>query len=137
MSKLVDELKKEHLKIAEILGEVNSLGITTPEAQKLLLSAKQGLLSHLSKEDKFLYPVLRREAESNEGLKRTLEIFAKDMEGISKVALEFFEKYAQGGSGFEFGKDFGRLFSNLSTRIMKEEKILYQKFDDITNGNNK
>lgn len=134
MSKLVDELKKEHSEIAGLLGKVNSLGITTPEAQKLLLSAKQSLLAHLSKEDKFLYPVLRKEAESNEGLKRTLDVFAQDLESISQVALDFFEKYAQGGSGFEFGKDFGRLFSNLSTRIMKEEKILYQKFDDIING---
>ncbi len=131
MSALINQLKKEHGQIAEVLGKVNSLGISNPEAQKLLLKAKSGLLAHLKTEDEKLYPVLRKEAESNPQLKRTLDHFAKDMEAISKVALDFFEKYANGGKGFEFGKDFGRLFSSLSNRISKEESIIYQKYNEI------
>jgi len=131
MSNLVEELKQEHKVITDVLSKVNSLGIASPEGQKLLLDAKNGLLAHLNKEDRQLYPVLRREAEKEIELKNILDNFAKDMEGISKMALDFFEKYKDGGSGFEFGKDFGRLFSSLSMRILKEEKILYAKYNEI------
>ncbi len=132
MSVLVNELKSEHAKIAKVLEQASSLGITSPEAQKMLLEAKAGLLAHLKKEDEKLYPVLRKAAEKNPDLKRVVDHFAKDMEAISQVALDFFDKYAEGGSGFEFGKDFGRLFSSLSNRIHREESILYQKYIEIT-----
>lgn len=131
MTTLVNELKSEHAKIATVLEKVSNLGIFTPAAQKMLLEAKDRLLSHLKKEDERLYPVLRKEAENNSELKRTIDHFAKDMEAISQAALDFFDKYAKGGSGFEFAKDFGRLFSNLANRIYREESILYQKYNEI------
>ena len=131
MSKLVDELKREHSAIVETLNKVKSLRITSEEGQNTLLAAKSGLLAHLNKEDEQLYPVLNNAAESDAVLKRTLDTFAKDMDEISKVALEFFEKYSTGGSGIEFAKDFGRLYAALSQRISKEENIIYAKYDEL------
>lgn len=131
MSKLVEELGKEHAVIAETLGKVKSLGLTSEEGQNTLLAAKNGLLEHLKKEDEQLYPVLKNAAESDADLERTLDTFAKDMNEISKAALEFFDKYSTGGSGMEFAKDLGRLFTTLSQRIRKEENILYQKYDEL------
>ncbi len=131
MSKLVDELKREHSVIVETLNKVKSLSITSEEGQNTLLAAKSGLLAHLKKEDEQLYPVLNNAAESDAVLKRTLDTFAKDMDEISKVALEFFEKYSTGGSGIEFAKDFGRLYAALSQRISKEENIIYAKYDEL------
>ena len=125
MSNLVEELKSDHAVIAETLNKVKNLGITSEEGQNILLAAKNGLLAHLRKEDEQLYPVLNNAAESNAALKQTLDMFAKDMEVISKAALDFFDKYSTGGSGVEFAKDFGRLFATLSQRISKEENILY------------
>jgi hypothetical protein len=89
------------------------------------------LLAHLKKEDVLFYPVLNKAAESDTNLKRTLEIFAKDMEGISRTALEFFGKYSDGGSGLEFGTDFGKFYGVLSQRISKEENILFEKYDEL------
>ncbi len=131
MSKLVDELKRDHSVIAETLNKVSSLGVTSKEGQNTLLAAKSSLLAHLKKEDEELYPVLNNAAESDATLKQTLDVFAKDMTGISKAALDFFEKYSTGGSGIEFAKDFGRLFGKLSQRISQEENILYKKHDEI------
>ena len=133
MSNLVDELKKEHSLLVETLNKVQKLGITSQEGQKTLFQAKQGLLAHLKKEDEQLYPILNLAADNDINLKSTLDIFAKNMEDISKTALGFFEKYATGGSGIEFAKDFGILFSALSQRIRKEENIIYKTFNELKN----
>lgn len=131
MSKLVAELKEEHALIADVLQKVSALGITTPAGQKMLLDAKSGLLAHLKKEDTKLYPKLNAAAENDEALKRTLDLFAKDMDTMSKVVLNLFDKYANGGSGVEFARDFGSLYAKLSQRISKEENIIYAKYDEL------
>lgn len=131
MAKLTDELRAQHKEIANNLNKVRELGIGSKEGQQLLLSVKGNLLAHLQKEDKELYPVLRKQAEIDSSLKKTMEIFAKDMESISKAAMDFFTKYAGGGSGIEFSKDFGRLFIILGGRISKEEDILYKAYDKL------
>jgi len=131
MSNLVSELKSEHETIVNILTEVKNLGITTKEAQELLMSAKAGLLAHLAKEDKQLYPTLQKEAENNTSLKSTLDTYADEMNGISQAALDFFDKYRSGGDGLEFAKDFGRLFATLASRIRKEESVIYTKYDEL------
>ena len=131
MSKLIEELGKEHSVIAEALNKVKSLGFTSEEGQNTLLAAKDGLLAHIKKEDEQLYPVLDNAAESDANLRRTLDTFAEDMNEISKAAYEFFDKYSTGGSGIEFAKDFGRLSATLSQRIRREERILYQTYDEL------
>lgn len=131
MSKLVDELKKEHEVIVNVLSKVNRLGISTKEGQSELINAKKGLLEHLKKEDDLLYPVLHKEAENDESLQRTLKFFATEMEKITVFVLDFFSKYEKGGSGLEFSKDYGRLFSSLQSRINKEESMLYKAYNKI------
>lgn len=131
MTKLTRNLKAQHKEIVEKLDKVRQLGIGSKEAQQLLISAKELLLNHLHKEDAELYPVLRQKAASDETLKRTMNIFAKDMESISKTAIEFFAKYSNGNSGLEFSRDFGRLFTTLGGRISKEENILYKAYENL------
>ncbi len=131
MSDLVDKLKKEHTILVKTLDSMAGLGITTKDGQAALYSAKEALLAHLSLEDKELYPVLRRAAESDDAVKRTLDVFAKDMEEISKTALSFFGKYSQGGDSLEFAKELGRLLGALKNRIGREEDVLYAQFDKL------
>lgn len=125
---LIDEFKKDHVELVSTLNKVKELGITTKEGQARLLVAKEGLLAHLKKEDAQLYPFLKKEAESDSGLKNLLDTFAKDMDNISKSALDFFAKYANGGSTVEFAKDFGTLTASLSKRIRQEENLLYPEY---------
>lgn len=125
---LIDEFKKDHVELVSTLNKVKELGITTKEGQARLLAAKEGLLAHLKKEDAQLYPFLKKEAEGDSGLKNLLDTFAKDMDNISKSALDFFAKYANGGSTVEFAKDFGTLTAALSKRIRQEENLLYPEY---------
>ncbi len=131
MSKLVQELKQDHVNLVNVLNEIKQLGISSKEAQSKLMSAKEGLLAHLKKEDEQLYPVLHKAAEQDDALKRTLSTFAKEMEEISSFALDFFQKYQSGGEGFDFAKDFGKLLAGLGSRIRREENILYSAYDRI------
>ncbi len=131
MSALIDQLKHDHQAIVETLNKVKELGIGNANALKLLRAAKASLLEHLRKEDTQLYPPLRNRANSDQDLKWTLDTFAKDMEGISKAALAFFDKYANGGSGMDFLKDFGSLVAVLGARIRREESVIYKKYDEF------
>ena len=131
MPKLIEELKKEHTVIVETLNRIKKLGISSAEGKNTLLAAKNILLAHLKKEDEQLYPFLNKVAKNNDNLARILEIFAKDIDIISKTALDFFDKYSTSYSGIEFAKSFGNLFATLSQRISKEEKIIYKKYDEL------
>lgn len=131
MSALVEKLKRDHVAISDILNQVKEMGIGSKEGLGKLLSVKTALLAHLKAEDEQLYPALKKEAEKNDGLKRTLDLFAREMETISKEALNFLDKYMGGGSGLEFARDFGRLCANLGQRIRKEESILYPEYDKL------
>ena len=132
MSKLIDELREEHTIIAATLNKIEKIGVFSKKGQDVLFSAKSTLLSHLKKEDEQLYPVLHESAKKDTVLKRTLDMFAKDMEKISKSVLEFFDKYSEGGTGMAFARDYGQFFAALSSRIRREEDILYTKYNEIT-----
>lgn len=131
MSRLIEELKGEHRAIVDLLDKVREIGIGSPAGQQKLLTAKEGLLAHLKKEDEKLYPVLEKAGKSDENLKHTMDLFAKDMATISQAAMDFFQKYSEGGSGLEFAKDYGRLFITLGGRIKKEEDILYREYEKL------
>ncbi len=131
MGDLVAELKKEHAALIAILGEVKAKGVGSKEGQQKLDLAKKGLLGHLRKEDERLYPALQKAAQGDEKIKRMLDGFAAEMAEVSKAALAFFEKYATGGDGIEFARDFGRLSGALSARIRKEETVLYAEYQRL------
>ena len=82
-------------------------------------------------EESQLYPVLFKAAKKNEDLTFTLAMLAKDMEGISKEIMTFFENCDQSRDPFELAMDFGRVASLLKTRIRREEESLYKEFDDL------
>lgn len=132
MSVLVEKLKRDHVVIGDILNQVKEMGISSKEGLGKLLSVRTTLLAHLKAEDEQLYPTLKKEAEKNDGLKRTLDLFAREMETISREALSFLDKYLSGGAGLEFARDFGRLCANLGQRIRKEESILYPEYDKLS-----
>lgn len=129
MSTLIEELRREHSEILSILSEVEGLDIHSKEGQSKIMSVKTILLEHLKKEDVKFYPVLYKVAEHNSSLKNTLDLFAMDMENVSRVALEFFDKYSRGVSGKELQEKFERLIVALRNRIKNEEDILYMEHE--------
>jgi hypothetical protein len=129
MSALIEELRREHSKILAILSEVEGLDILSKEGQAKLMSVKTILLEHLKKEDVKFYPVLYKEAEHNNNLKNILDLFVMDMENVSRVALEFFDKNSRGVLGKELQEEFESLFVTLRTRIKNEEDLLYEEYE--------
>ena len=134
MANLTDKLRREHAAITEALQTVNELGIGTKEGTAVLLGAKHLLLNHLAREDRELYPVLRRAAAARPEVHRMLEHFATEMEAVSATALAFFAKYEHGGEGLAFGSDFGQLMARLAARMSREENRLYLLFDKLERG---
>ncbi len=129
MSMLIEELKKEHAEIVATLKEVKRLGILSKEGQDKLMSLEASLVAHLEIEDDQMYPALQKEAEQNKNLKNTLDLFAMDMENVSKVVQDFFDKYSEELSGEELPKDFENLYTALSKRISNEEESLYDEYE--------
>ena len=131
MSELIEEFKRDHAEIMAILNEAKELGILSKEGQAKLIFIKEHLLAHLKKEDEKLYPALRKEAEDNERLRNTLDLFALDMETVSSVVQEFFDKYSGGEIDGNFSVNFESLSVALSTRIRNEEDALYEEYEEI------
>lgn len=132
MSKLTEELKNEHAVVAAGLEKIKKTGISSKEGKDILFSLKEALLKHLKKEDEQLYPVLKKAAQNNPGLARTLSYLSEDMAEVTTMALQFFEKYDQGQTaGMEFFSELGKLFALLGDRIRKEEAILYPEYDRL------
>ncbi|MCP5006187.1 MAG: hemerythrin domain-containing protein [Planctomycetes bacterium] len=131
MSALIEKFKREHSEILAIFNEVEGLDILSKEGKAKLLSVRTILLEHLKKEDVKFYPVLYKVAEHDKSLKNVLDLFAMDMENVSRAALEFFEKYSRGVLGKELQEEFESLFVTLSNRIWNEEDILYEEYEGI------
>lgn len=134
MSILIEELKNEHSEILTTLNEVKELGILSKEGQDKLMSLEVSLLAHLGIEDDQLYPALRKEAGHSSSIRDTLELFAMDMENVSKIVQEFFEKYSDGFSGVDLkvlSEDFENLHAALTKRIRNEEESLYEEYEAL------
>ncbi len=129
MSALIDEFKKDHSEIIDTLKEIKELGVLSEEGQAKLISVKESLLEHLKKEDELLYPVLWKEAEHNKKLKELLDVFAVDMENVSKVVMEFFDKYSETVTDRTAPGAFEDLIAAFRNRLRNEEDILYKEYE--------
>ncbi len=136
MSALIGEFKKEHSEILAILNEVEGFDILSEEGQSKLMSVKMILLEHLKKEDVKFYPVLYKVAEQNNNLKNILDLFVMDRENVSRVTLEFFDKYSRGVLGKKPQEEFKSLFVTLRNRIRSEEDLLYKEYERINESMN-
>ncbi len=131
MSALIDEFKKDHSEIIDTLKEIKELGVLSEEGQAKLISVKESLLEHLKKEDELLYPVLKKEAEHNKKLKELLDVFAADMENVSRIVMEFFDKYSEEVTDNAAPEAFEELFAAFRNRLRNEEDILYEEHEKI------
>jgi iron-sulfur cluster repair protein YtfE (RIC family) len=125
----VTQLKREHLLIHSLLEEVRKAGIATKLGQAALNKAKHALLTHLKKEDEELYPALREAAKRDSRLSELVRQYNNEMQEVSALAMRFFNTYANGGTGYHFGKDYGALMARLSQRIKNEEMELYAEYE--------
>jgi len=129
MPDIIDDLFLEHMDIVEALNEIKDLGIETAEARQKLLTLRGVLFYHLAKEDTYLYPFLLEVAENDENFKEALEFFIKDsVEKVSKIALNFFDKFLKENRWPTLKKDFKEFSDALKNRIEKEEAIIFEEY---------
>ncbi len=134
MSKFTNELVLDHKEITQMLKKLRKLGVRSPESRELLMKSKDKLLAHLAKEDTKLYPPLYEKAKTDASLAGTLDIFAKEMQGITGFVLQFYENYTKREDLLDsdkFVKDIAKFISALQTRILKEEIALYKLYDKL------
>ncbi|MDH4226566.1 MAG: hemerythrin domain-containing protein [Deltaproteobacteria bacterium] len=133
MAMLIDELKSQHKELADALESVRVIGAATRDGQMKLGAIKSKLLDHLKKEDMELYPVLKKAAENDKILAKILDTLARDMDGVSKAALAFFERYSNpaSASSTEFSADFSGFVGALKARIQREESMLYREYTKV------
>lgn len=131
MSNLIEELKNEHKSILDILDQVRALSISSRQGREKILSARDLLIAHIAKEDEQYYPRLRLAAENDKDLKITLDYFIRDMEEVSKKAMQVFDKYSRGENEAEFPAEIKFLYMVLRDRIRTEENTLFVKFSDV------
>lgn len=128
MSKLIDELLKEHQKLFSLLDEIRNIG--KEGAKERLFESKNLFLSHLDKEDKFLYS--KFDEAKNMGINADANVvkFKEEMQSISKDVISFFDTYKSGiVDNITFARDFGRIYSMLKIRMAKEETQLYPVYE--------
>ncbi len=132
---LVQQLKKEHNTIYDILSELQKIGIMTPKGMELLLKSKELLLNHLKLEDDKLYPVLKEYAKTDDSFSKVLKNFIEEMEKITEFVLNFYSKYSDKDKITEktFMKDITTFIVTLKDRVTKEEAILYRTYNKIVN----
>ena len=70
-------------------------------------------------------------AEHNNSLKNVLDLFVMNMENVSRVALEFFDKYSRDVLGKKPQEEFENLSVTLRNRIKNEEDLLYKEYERI------
>lgn len=131
MTNLTSTLRLQHLFVSNLLEAAQWIGVEQLDAQRKLRAAKIHLLAHFKLEDMLLYPILFEAAERNAELKHTLEFLAKDMAGISKEVLNFFEQCHIGGKQRQERQDIGNILFLLQTRIRREEETLFAEFDKL------
>ncbi len=133
MSEIISRFREDHARILEAFEQVEQSITDDPDSfPKSISSAKDLLLAHLAAEEKDLYPPLREEAKTNRRVDSVLELYAKDMVEIAKVAEDFFTKYQAVTGDFELVSDFGKLYGAMQVRIRHEEHDLYPEFDKLS-----
>ena len=131
MSALIEEFKKDHIEFVEALKGVEELGILAKEGQAKLMYLKLSLLEHLRKEEEEFYPVLIEAARHNMKLKEALEVFAEDLDSVSRFVFGFFDRYDKGFLGERLSRDFETLFMVIRSRMENEENILYEEYNKL------
>jgi hypothetical protein len=131
MLALIKKLKEEHSLIVSTFEEVKRLKADTKDGQNKLLEAKDILLSHIKREDAEFYPPILMAAEKNKYLKQTLNMFANDMSAISSFVFDFYEQYDMLKTDPDFSNRFEDLVTLLTTRVEREERILFPRYEDL------
>ncbi len=127
---MIKTLKKEHSVIIDNLEEIKKLGVYSKDGQDVILLIQMNILSHLEKEDKELYPVLKDAVKSERKVNNTLNLFDEiNIRAVSDTVIHFFEDYARKAKN-QLAMETEWLIETLTWRIQKEESLIFAMYED-------
>ena len=124
MADIIKQLKLEHAHIVNAFREIRDMGSLSKAALTRLLKARDLLISHIEREDKELYPALRKMAEQDPKVRATLNQRERDMVIISRVVSQFFNTCKKDGYSLALEGSVPLLCTTVLNRIEKEERLL-------------
>ncbi len=127
---LIKALKIEHSAIIDNLEETKRLGVYSKEGQDVLFSIQMNILSHLEKEDKELYPVLKDAVKSERKVNGTSNLFDENISAVSNTVIHFFENYATKALN-QLAMETEWLIEALTWRIQREESLIFAMYEDV------
>jgi hypothetical protein len=136
MSDYIQIWHKEHAKILEALTQVFELDVSSRAGQMKLQELKRVLESHLTNEDLHLYPMLKKTAETDIGLRRELFLFAADMDQITGEIKAFFRKEEKDPMAQDITAEFYKVAGAIRSRISREENILMKTLERLADPQN-
>jgi hemerythrin-like domain-containing protein len=132
---LILQLREEHRQILRLFVLIKTnLESEKSDVRELgdqLMELKELLISHLALEDKLLYPKLVK-SKSPE-IKKTGQMFSKEMAEIAKKTMIFFRKYEKIQfdkliTNKTFSKEIEKVAEKIKRRVSIEESILYNAY---------
>ena len=121
----------EHAAVLATLAEIPRIGITTQAGQAKLRELEVSLKAHIKSENENLYPVLKKAAQNNPVLRQKMDLFARDMEEITVLALDFFDKFKKDPYAPSTPYSFALMTSLFKNRISSEESILIKEYEKL------
>lgn len=137
MVDLIETFKEDHKYILGALERIKSIGTDYASMASALREMREAFLSHIGLEDTEFYVKLRRKANLNQDLIRTLDFIIKDLENLKISSLIFFEKYSGEDVPLlekEFASDFHHFYEKVLKRIDLEENQLFPLFGRYIKG---
>ena len=134
---ILRNLKRQHQDLLALSRELSSLVESGNlrdkggEIKKSISVLNGKLKIHLSMEDEFMYPELFE--HKDEKIRKLSKVYSKEMGGIFASFSAYIEKWSDDGTFVEeyeeFRKETETILSELSLRIEKEEKTLFEMID--------
>jgi iron-sulfur cluster repair protein YtfE (RIC family) len=127
---VVDELLLEHERLRDALDAIKTFDLGTLQGRDGVFKTKQALLDHMQREEETMGVVLKKAAESDEGLRQTLSMFETDLEDLYDELMGLFDRVA-GGNTTEFAEAYGGVLALMKARMKREETILFPHFSKL------
>ena len=130
---IIETLKKEHVIINTQLRELVIAGIETHAGKQIFHELKALLFNHLHKEDHFVYPSLKKQAENNLKINEFLVEFEEDLLNIIDIVKQFENRLNNHDGDDDLSSDLEYLFVLLTFRMTVEEETIFKDFGDTFN----
>ncbi len=127
---MIKALKIEHSVIIDNPEEIKRLGVHSKDGQDIILSIQMNILSHLEKEDKELYPVLKDAMKSERKVNDISKLFDENISAVSNTVIHFFGNYATKAKK-QLAMETEWLIETLTWRMQREESLIFAMYENV------